>query len=292
MTLAQRARGLLPFDPSTADTLGWVCFKRGSYQTALGLLQESAAKLPAVPEVQFHLGMASYMMADEPAARAALQQAGQSGAAFPGRDECQLCLSILDLKPATADATARAMLEKRISQKSDDPVALVRLAAIYERDGNAEKAISAYESILQAIPKNLEAMIHLIRLYAAKDPKKAYEMAKAANKLAPYDPEVSHTLGRLAFLAGDYQLAANVLQQTSQAQPNDASLLFDYAQAAFSRGKVSETQTALQNALGLNLPAAQASQAKRMLDMIGLGDGSGTGRRRQRPHRGNIKIRA
>ena len=268
--LAQHARELLPFDPATADTLGWIDFKRGAYPIALGLLQESAAKMPAEAEVQFHLGMASYMTADETAARAALQQAWQSSTNFPGRDECQRCLSILDLKPATADAAARATLEKRISEKADDPVALIRLARIYQRDGNSDKAIAAYEAILQTIPKSLDAMLNLTRLYAVKDTKKAYEMAKTANKLAPYNPEVSHTLGRLAFLSGDYQLAASLLQQTLQTQPNDAPLLFDYAQAAYSIGKISEAQTALQSALAANLPAAPAGHARQMLDMIGV----------------------
>jgi len=95
----------------------------------------SAAKLPE-SEVQFHLGMTCYMMADEDAARAALQRALQPGTAFPGSNECQRCLSILNLKPATADAAARSALEKRVSEKADDPVALVRLARIYQRDGN------------------------------------------------------------------------------------------------------------------------------------------------------------
>jgi predicted Zn-dependent protease len=95
-------------------------------------------------------------------------------------------------------------------------------------------------------------------------------MAKAASKLAPYDSEVAHTLGRLAFLSGDYHLAVNVLQQTLQNQPGDASLLFDYAQAAYSLGMVAQAQAAWQNALAANLSAAQADQARRNLDMIAL----------------------
>ncbi len=268
--LAQQARALLPFDPYTADTLGWICFKRGSYSAALGLLQESAAKLPAEAEIQYHYGMAGYMTGDEASAHAALQQALQS-TNFPGRDECQRCLSILDLNPATADAAARTMLEKRVSEKADDPVALVRLARIYQRDGNGDKAITAYEALLRAVPKNLDAMINLTRLYeAAKDIQKAYEMAKAANKLAPYNPDASHVAWRLAFLSGDYQLAMSLLQQTLQSQPNDGPLLFDYAQAAYALGRISEAQTALQSAVGLNLTPAQAAQARRMLELIGL----------------------
>jgi tetratricopeptide (TPR) repeat protein len=49
-------------DPQIADTLGWISFKRGDYNGALRLLQESAAKLPDRPEVQFHLGMTYYQL--------------------------------------------------------------------------------------------------------------------------------------------------------------------------------------------------------------------------------------
>ena len=268
--LAQRARQLRPFDPHTADTLGWINFKRGAYEAALSLLKESAAKLPDEPEEQFHLGLTAYMTDDETTARTALQQAWRNGTNFPGRAECQLCLSILEVNPATADAAARALLEKRIAQKATDPVALVRLARIYQREGHSDQAVTAYEGILQGLPKNLDAMTNLAQLYAAKDVRKAYEMAKRASQLAPYDPQVSHLLGRLAFLTGDYPQAANVLQQAMQNQPDDATLLFDFAQAAYAIGKVADAQTALQRVLGLSLPATQSAQARRMSHLITL----------------------
>jgi Tfp pilus assembly protein PilF len=72
--LAQKARKLRS-DPSVADTLGWVLYKKGDYQQAQTLLQESAGKLPQNSDVQFHLGMASYMMGQADTARAAFQQA-------------------------------------------------------------------------------------------------------------------------------------------------------------------------------------------------------------------------
>jgi len=267
--LAQRARELSPFDPSTADTLGWIDFKRGAYDSARELLRESAAKSDD-PEIQFHAGMANYMADDETAARTALQRAWQSGASFPGRAECGLCLSNLAINPATADAAAQARLEKRVAEKAADPVAWSRLGVIYQRAGNHDQAIAAYEAVLRTAPKNLGAMVNLTRLYAAKDTKKAYEMAKAANQLAPYDPEASHNLGRLAFASGDYSLAAGTLQQALQNQPNDAGLLFDYAQAAYSIGRVSDAETALHSALAQNLPAPQAEQARQWLNFIAL----------------------
>ena len=59
---ARRARIMAPANPAIADTLGWIFYKQGRYQNALGLLQESVTALPDSPEIQFHFGMACYMM--------------------------------------------------------------------------------------------------------------------------------------------------------------------------------------------------------------------------------------
>ncbi len=268
--LAQQARALQPFDPSSADTLGWICLKRGSYSTALGLLQEAVGKLSTVPEVQFHYGMANYMTDNEGAARAAFQQALQSGTEFRGQEECRLGLSLLDINPQTADATAQAKLEKRVADKPADPVASGRLAVIYQRIGNNEKATAAYEAVLQTDPKNVPAMVALARLYAPKDSAKAMQMAKAANQAAPNNVDAMHIMGQIAYQGGDFKLAASWLQQAVKNQPNDAQFQFNYARAAYNIGNIPAAKAALQSALDLNLPPPQSTEAQRLLDMIGL----------------------
>ena len=65
-----------------ADTLGWVLYKRGEYQQALTILQESAEKAPDNPEIQFHLGMTAYMMGQTDVAKAALQKAAERSQRF------------------------------------------------------------------------------------------------------------------------------------------------------------------------------------------------------------------
>src|SRR5262249_2409070 len=72
---AKRGNEAAPNEPHLADTLGWILFKKGDYNNALRLLQESAGKLPDQPEIQFHLGMAHYMLGEEEPARIALQKA-------------------------------------------------------------------------------------------------------------------------------------------------------------------------------------------------------------------------
>jgi tetratricopeptide (TPR) repeat protein len=49
LELAQRAREASPDDPRVSDTLGWLLYKRGVYQRALALFQESAASFRASP---------------------------------------------------------------------------------------------------------------------------------------------------------------------------------------------------------------------------------------------------
>jgi tetratricopeptide (TPR) repeat protein len=268
--LAQQARELLPFDPSTADTLGWILFRKGQYASAASLLQESANKLPREPEVQFHLGMAYYMMDQEDFARSAMQSALQSSRNFSGRDECRQCLSVLAIDPATADAAARASLEKRIAEKSDDPVALVRLATIYQRDGILDKAIETYEAVLTVTPKNVKAMINLAQLYGPKDPKKAFDLAETAYKFSPNNPDASYVFGRLAYQTGNYKLAFSLLQETAQNQPENPRLLYDFAEAAYSVGKVSDAKVAMLSALQAGLPSPQSDEARQFLNLVAL----------------------
>jgi tetratricopeptide (TPR) repeat protein len=234
------------------------------------LLQESAAKLPNDPDIQFHLGMANYMSGNEDAARAAFQRALQLNLGSPENDACKKCLAILNLNPQTADAPAIAVLEKRIAQKSDDSIALGRLAAAYQHMGNMDQAISTYETLLKGAPNNLTALLNLAQLYAPKNLAKAYNTAQSAYKAAPDNPVAAHIYGRLAYQNGDYKLANTLLQQTVQNQTGDASAFFDLAQAAYSLGKISDAQTDLKNALQLNLPAPQSAEAKQMLYLINL----------------------
>src|SRR5436190_8336825 len=73
--LARKARELQGQDPTVGDTFGWVLYKRGDYQQAMTILQESAEKANDNPEIQFHLGMTAYMMGQTDVAKSALSKA-------------------------------------------------------------------------------------------------------------------------------------------------------------------------------------------------------------------------
>jgi tetratricopeptide (TPR) repeat protein len=93
LQLAQTAKQGLPDEPSISDTLGWILYKRGVYQRALSLLKESATKMPANAEVQYHLGMTYHKLGDKAAAKQALAQALKLSSGFPGVEEAKRTLA-------------------------------------------------------------------------------------------------------------------------------------------------------------------------------------------------------
>lgn len=272
LELARRARDLAPSNPAVADTLGWILCQKGQYASALSLLQESAARLNAVPEVQFHLGKAFYMMGDEANARTSFQRAVQLTGDFPDKPECNECLSVIAVNPQTAGADKQAWLERRVAGQPNDSVAAARLAAIYQREGTADKAIATYEAALKAYPQNVTASVNLALLYAPKDPAKAFNLAKTAYNLAPKEPLVLHTLGRMAFLTGDYKWSLSLMQLAAQAQPQNPGVLYDLGASLYSEGKVPEARASMHNALQTDAAFAQADDARRFLSMVALAD--------------------
>jgi tetratricopeptide (TPR) repeat protein len=281
---AKKARELLPQEPHTADTLGWILFKKNQYRWALSLLEESALKLPDEPEVFYHLGMARYMLGQDEAARQSLQHALALAKDFPGAANAAHRLSLLELDNHTTDIEAHALLEKALAEQPGDPVALDRLSALQERAGATDKAIATNLKAVQANPSTATPLINLARLYAvSKETSKALEMAKAAHKVAPDDQDTTHTLGQLAYRLGDFAWAANLLQAAAQKNADDPELLYEEGEALYTLGRVAEAETALRGALSLtearpstsandqsDRSFAHAEQARRFLEMTEL----------------------
>ena len=50
--------------PVFKDTLGWIDYQRGDYESAVSLLEEAATKRPDVGLIRYHLGM-SYIAVEQ-----------------------------------------------------------------------------------------------------------------------------------------------------------------------------------------------------------------------------------
>jgi len=92
---AEKARENDQHNPGVADTLGWVLYKRGKFDKALRLLQESNDGFKSKnPQVLYHLGMAYYKKGDRAQARDLLAKALAMGK-FEGEDDARKTLSVV-----------------------------------------------------------------------------------------------------------------------------------------------------------------------------------------------------
>lgn len=273
--LARKARSLAPENPAVADTLGWILYKRKDYQGALAMLQESAGKLAGMPEIQFHLGMAWYMMGQVEPARVALERAMASPDPFQGQEEARRHLGLLTVGSGKS-ATSVADLEEVLKTNPSDVLARTRLAEAFEQQGAPDKAAKQYEEVLKINPQSAVANLKLARLYAGplKDNEKALALAKRARDLAPADAEVSHLLGRLAYQSGNHSWSYSLLQETTARQTNSAELFYDLGWAAYSMGLVPQANQAMQRSLTVDPRNPKADAAKWFLFLTALTENS------------------
>ena len=265
--LAQKAREAIPNEPHIADTLGWILFKKGDYANALRQLQESAGKLPDQPEVQFHAGMAHYMLGEEEPARLALQKAVDAPSDFPGKDEARQRLALLAIQAGAANSGVRTELENYLRQQPNDPVALVRLAAVQERDGAVDQAVKTYEKVVADNPFHAPATRQLALLYGrlSTDSQKAYELVTKARQAYPDDPDIAKTLGILNYRRGYYPQAVELLKQATAKRKDDPELLYYLGGVHRQLKQYTECKSVLERALTLNLSPGLADDAKSAL---------------------------
>lgn len=311
---AREARNLAPSDPFVADTLGWVLCKRGNYADALPLFQEAAGKQTTSAEVSFHLGTAYYHLGEEKAARTALMRALEIEPEFPGKQETQRELAVLQIDPLKISEQQVRALKAGLIQYPNDPVILSRLADYYERTGATTYALTSYELIYKNNPKSLGSLLSLGRLYAslAQDGstiEKAMDRSNEARKLAPDDPRLADLLSHLAMktkeyiavaekgghrsdalrvaeranvfwpldldfalaLGGlrleqrDYEGAIRLLREVARSDKADAVVFYQLGKAYYRDKQPSESKTALQQALDLNLKGPDADDARKLL---------------------------
>ena len=270
--LAQKARALAPSDPSVLDTLGWINYRQGDYQQAANLLGQSAINNPDSAEIQYHLGMASYMMGRTEAARAALGKATAATDDFTGKEDARRRLVMLDNQKS--QNIPIATLEASLKEQPNDPLALLRLGEAYEREGSIAQAAEVFERAFAANQKFADVAMKLALLYAGplKDPEKALQFAKKARELAPTDPKTTATVGTIALQLKNNSWAYGLLQESARAMPKDATVLHDLAWAAFDLGKNAEAKESMQRALEAEPDGNTAKDARTFLFMIKLAD--------------------
>jgi tetratricopeptide (TPR) repeat protein len=270
--VARKARELQGQDASIGDTFAWILYKRGDYQQALPILQESAGKAADNPEIQFHLGMTAYMMGQTDLAKVALKKAAGAAKDFPGKDESKRRLALLESGTGTSPELSISQLEAMTKEQPNDIISQMRLGEAYQKQGASEKAATAFEQALKLNPKLVAAATRLAQLYVGplQNKEKALAYAKKARELAPADPQVAALAGKVAYDSDNFTWSYSLLQEAARQRANDPSILRDLAWAAYSMGKTNEARDAMQKVLTIGSDSPQAADAKKFLTLTGL----------------------
>ena len=274
LPLASKARELAPQDGSVADTLGWILYRRGEYSRALPLVGEGAEKMPAQPEVQYHLAMAHYALGDEAAARSGFARVTELDKSLAEAKGLQRRLAVMDLP--VSDPKAVEKLEAALKDDANDFVAALKLGQAYERAGANDKAQTMLERAAKMVPTSPQPLILLASLNADKlnDVPKALEAGRAARKLAPNDPVIASVLGRISYRANDYSAALALLQEFANSPKAGPESMYDLALAYYGMGQFDQARANLRRYVAAE-GVTRLLAARDLLGLLDFQDGKG-----------------
>jgi tetratricopeptide (TPR) repeat protein len=92
LTYAQIAKEQMPNSSAVMDTLGWIYYLKGSYLNAISEFQDSLARDPENPVINYHMGLAYFKNNQPDKAREYLQKALSLDENFDGAEEAKKVL--------------------------------------------------------------------------------------------------------------------------------------------------------------------------------------------------------
>jgi tetratricopeptide (TPR) repeat protein len=156
------------------------------------------------------------------------------------------------------NAKAVTTLTVVTQQITDDPTNFYYLGVAYQKLGQNDKAIEAYDSALKLNPKEVNTLDQLTRLLLAKaiqsSSKDDYQAAitRAEQlRLVRDDADTATLLGSAYLGSGDYEKAAVHLAKVVQAKPNDGNGWFNYGLSLSRSKQFPKAETTLQKATTL-----------------------------------------
>lgn len=170
--------------------------------------------------------------------------------------------------------SAALQLFTELSDKypKDNRVLMGRAVAL-QKMGQNDEALGAYQAVLVANPKNLEALTNMLGLLKSRDPQLAVAKLTELHDTYPYQADITAQLGVALGQAGEYEQALRYLDMAEAMDPGSAYILYNKAVLHDKMGHVSQAgdlyrqliRMAADGSLDENLPL---DQIKRRLSVL------------------------
>ena len=202
------------------------------------------------------------------AAEAALQQAIAWDANFSP------AYSLLTQIYVAANRLPEALekLQQMLEKDPKNVQVLMQMGEIYDKKGDVAKAARSYEDLIKLSPNFIPALNNLAYLYSEKLGKQdeALTLASKARELAPQEPHIADTLGRVHFQRREYTRALALLQESVVKLPEEPEVQFHLAMAYYMMGQEQPARLAFQRALERNAPFSGKAESQKRLALLDL----------------------
>lgn len=125
------------------------------------------------------------------------------------------------------NAAALELFDDLHREYPKDKRALMGRAVAMQKLGQDENALAAYEAVLNADPKNIDALTNMLGLLKARDPGLAVEKLQQLRDAYPYQGDITAQLGIAYAANGQYDQALKYLDMAESLKPGSAYVLYN-----------------------------------------------------------------
>lgn len=169
-------------------------------------------------------------------------------------------------------------LESMVAKNGKDAASLLQVGMLYESKADYKKARTAYESLLKVNPSSVPALNNLAYMLSEHmgDTVTAYQYARRARDLAPYDPFTADTFGWIILNRGEHAAALVAIQQANERLPNQPEVLYHLGMAHYHLGAVAPASDALERAISSPSEFKGKDKAREALALLKLNPAQAT----------------
>ena len=263
-----KARALAPdFLPALQQLVALDIFEK-NFSAVLKTVETEIEKHPALPELRAIRARVLIAQTNLDLAERDLKKAIELDAGYR-----PAYMMLADLYVSSKkNEKALEELNQFVAQKPRDVPALMLIGMIQNERGNFAESRATYERLLAVDPNFGIALNNLAYLYSEKFGQldKAYEMARKARDLAPYDPSSSDTLGWILFKRGDYSWALSLLQASAEKLPDEPEIFHHLGMTYYMMNDEVRAGNALKRAVASTRDFPGKEEARKRLALLAL----------------------
>lgn len=262
----ERALALSPDSFSLISQLTVIDQAAGKNEEALKRIDGYLIRHPQSAEGYFLKGGLHYSNNDLESAEASLNR---SISLRQAASTHLLLVRILSESGRMEEATDR-LSRSLVAEPAQEPAVYFELGNMLMRMERHEEARDWFEKLVALHPGYAPAQNNLAYLHSELlvDLDKAHASASRARELSPRDPAISDTMGRVEWLRGNYSIALPLFEEAVTGLPGLPTVHYHLAMNYNMTGNLDEATAGLEQALAIDAPFPEKSDAKKRLGVL------------------------